>query len=294
MRIHIQCIPCLFNRAFQEIERVTDDPDVRFKAMSAFLKLMCSELTPDASPAILGSKRDRLIREITGNPDPYKELKHKSNMQALKLFPLADQFVKKYESRKEKFKAACIVSVIGNLIEFDMIDYNFKIKNFEDFTNLLVNVKFGIDDRDKIFEFLNKCEKVIFLADNAGEILFDALIIEQIREMGAKVILAVKGMPTLNDATMEDALEVGMEKFVDEIITTGSDMQGLVLSEVSEEFLRKFQVSDFLIAKGMANYKTIIRQKIDIPKAFFLMAKCRPIALHFGVKPGSAIAKLVQ
>jgi len=291
LKAHIKCAPCLLNRGYLEIERASKNQNVRFKAMVELLKLLNREFSPEACPSIIGTKRDRLVRKITGNDDPYRELKHESNVQALKLFPRAQSLVQKHPTSLKRFRAACMVALAGNLIEFDIIGHNFNFNLLED---LFMNVQLGVDDINKIYELLSHSKKVMFLTDNAGEIVFDAILTNEIRNSGVKVIVAVKEKPVLNDATMEDALEVGIQKFADEVITTGTDTLGLILSEASEEFRKKLKECDLIIAKGMANYETLPEEKTNIPIAFLLMAKCDPVALNLGVKKGSAVAKLIM
>jgi len=291
LKAHIKCAPCLLNRGCLEIERASKNQNVRFRAMVELLKLFNREFSAEACPSIIGTKRDRLIRKITGNDDPYRELKHESNVQVLKLFPRAQSFVQKHQTPLERFRAACMVALVGNMIEFDIIGHEF---NFSLLEEAFMNVQLGVDDINRIYELLSLSKKVMFLTDNAGEIVFDAILTNEIRNSGVKVIVAVKEKPVLNDATMEDTLEIGMQKFADEVITTGTDTLGLTLSEASEEFRGKLKECDLVIAKGMANYETLSEEKVDIPMAFLLMAKCDPIALDFGVKKGSAVAKLIM
>lgn len=291
MKVHVRCAPCLLNRGYLEIERASKNQKVRFRAMVELLKLLNNEFSPEACPSIIGTKRDRLIKRITGNDDPYREVKNESNVQVLKLLPRAQSFVQKRQTPIERFRAACMVALVGNMIEFDIIGHDF---NFSLLEESLTNVQLGVDDIDKVYELLSLSKKVMFLADNAGEIVLDAILTNEIRNFGVKVIVAVKDKPVLNDATMEDALKIGMQKFADEVITTGTDTLGLILSEASEEFRKKLRECDLIIAKGMANYETLSEEKINIPIAFLLMAKCDPVALDLGVKKGSAVAKLIM
>jgi len=118
-------------------------------------------------------------------------------------------------------------------------------------------------------------------------------LIEELRRIGASATVAVKEEPALNDATLIDADEVGLRKIA-EVITTGTDTLGLLLEEASVELKRRIRGCDLLVVKGMANYETLSDQTMRVPMAFFLMAKCDPIAIDLGVEKGSAIAKLVK
>jgi uncharacterized protein with ATP-grasp and redox domains len=109
----------------------------------------------------------------------------------------------------------------------------------------------AIDDIDKAYEITKKLDSVLFLADNAGEIVFDTLLVEQLKNMGLKVTYVVKGGPVINDATMEDVELSNIDKLADEVITTGTDAVGLLKKEVSPEFLKIFDEAKLVFAKGM-------------------------------------------
>jgi len=291
LKVNIRCASCLLNRGCLEIERASKDQNIRFRAMVELLKLLNREFSAEACPSIIGTKRDRLIKKITGNDDPYRELKHESNVQVLKIFPKAQSFVQKHHTPLERFRAACKVALVGNMIEFDIISHEFNFSLLED---SFMNVQLGIDDIDRIYELLSPSKKVMFLTDNAGEIVLDTILTNEIRNSGVKILVAVKDKPVLNDATMKDALKIGMQKFADEVITTGTDTLGLILSEASEEFRKKLKECDLIVAKGMASYETLSEERIGIPIAFLLMAKCDSVALDLGVKKGFAVAKLIM
>jgi len=258
--------------------------------MIKLLELLSIEFSPEATAATIGTKRDRLIKKITGNDDPYREVKHHSNIQALKMLPKAREFVEGCRTDYGRFKAACIVSILGNLIEFDIIGHEF---DFKKLNRLFANTELTIDDTRDIYNLLRHSKNVVFLADNAGEIVFDRVLIEELRRIGASATVAVKEEPALNDATLIDADEVGLRKIA-EVITTGTDTLGLLLEEASVELKRRIRGCDLLVVKGMANYETLSDQTMRVPMAFFLMAKCDPIAIDLGVEKGSAIAKLVK
>lgn len=258
--------------------------------MIKLLELLSIEFSPEATAATIGTKRDRLIKKITGNDDPYRELKHHSNIQALKMLPKAREFVEGRRTSYERFNPACIVSILGNLIEFDIIGHEF---DFKKLNRLFANTELTIDETRDIYNLLRHSKNVVLLADNAGEIVFDVVLIEEISRIGPSVTVAVKEEPALNDATLIDADEVGLRRIA-EVITTGTDTLGLLLEEASAELKRRIRGCDLLVVKGMANYETLSDQRMSVPMAFLLMAKCDPIAIDLGVEKGSAVAKLVK
>jgi uncharacterized protein with ATP-grasp and redox domains len=260
--------------------------------MSSLLRLLAEEFKPTANPAYLGTKRDRLIREITGNPDPFEQRKQISNKKALETLPLAKRLILKETSPELQFRKACLTSIVGNIMEFDIPDNPFK---FTDLEKLIQQAEsdLAIDEIPQIFNKVKKAKRVLYLTDNAGEIAFDTLLVEELKKLGAHLTVAVKSNPVLNDATMKDAQIVGMDKVADETITTGSDSVGLVLKECSGEFLNIYNSVDFVVAKGMGYAETLTELQLPVPHALLLRTKCCSVANHFNVDTGKNIAKIL-
>jgi len=290
MKVEPECALCLLERGYREIIRATNDSKIRFKAASVILTVVSSGFNLNAVPARIGTSRDRTIKRMTGR-DPYKEERRRSNIIALKLLPKVESMIKRRKTGYERFKMACMSSIVGNIIEFDIIGHDF---NFNELENLIRTAKLTIDHTEKIYKLIKKAKSAMFLPDNAGEIAFDTLLVNEIRRLGPKVTVAVKAAPILNDATMKDAREVGMEKVADELITIGTDTVGLLLEETPPEFRRKISKSDIIIAKGMANYETLTETKLKKPIAFLFRAKCNPVARSVKVDKGSNVALLLE
>ncbi|MEM2027938.1 MAG: ARMT1-like domain-containing protein, partial [Candidatus Bathyarchaeia archaeon] len=144
------------------------------------------------------------------------------------------------------------------------------------------------------FEAAKRSKLTVYLADNAGEIVFDMVLIKELKRLGNKVVVAVKSEAVSNDATMEDAFQVGLDKVADVVITTGSDMMGLVLSECSREFLEVYGSADLVVAKGMGNAETITEMELNAPHLLLLRTKCVNVANYFGVERDKNVAKLMH
>ena len=293
MKVEAECAACIISRAAAEAIEATPNPALRFRAMAEVLRLLNKEFRPSAVPADLGTKRDRLIKRITGNDDPYKRRKRISNEKALKLLPYARKLVEEGYSQQDRFKKACLCAIVGNMIEFDIIGHNFTFnglrKNLREAGKDLV-----INDMDKIYELAKKANTILFLTDNAGEIVFDTLLVEQLKNMGVTVIVGVKGGPVINDATLEDVEVSGMSKIADKIITTGTDAVGLPLKEVSADFLNVYNSVDIIFAKGMGYTETLTESKLTKPHALLFRIKCNPMANFFGASREKNVAKLMQ
>jgi len=292
VKVEAECAACLLARATAETYYATTNPALRFRTVKEVIKLLNREFRPTTVPADIGTKRDRLIKKLTGNDDPYKWSKKMSNEKAVNLFPYAKKIVEKGYTQQERFKKACLCAIVGNILEFDIPGHNFTFKTLtksfrEAAKDLLV------DDVDKAYELAKKAKCVLFLADNAGEIVFDTLLVEQLKNMGLKVTYVVKGGPVINDATLEDVEPSGMSKLADKILTTGTDAVGLLPKEVSQEFLKVYEDAELVFAKGMGYAETLTELKLTKPHLLLFRTKCNPVANYFCAARDKNIAKLM-
>ncbi len=289
MKISSHCGYCLLHRGYKIIERSTDDETKRLEAMQSLLKLMNEKFNSEAVPSFLGAERCRILRKVTCCDDPYSELKKESNQKALEILPKMEQYIKN-QPDKERFRATLKVACIGNVIEFDVPGHS------SDIVEALKGLEEGfyIDDSDKLAKILNPGIKILYLTDNAGEIVFDKLVVKELKNRGCITTVAVKGGPGLNDALMEDAVIIGMLKEAYSVITTGTDAIGINLKETSSEFNEVFYSSDIIIAKGMANWETLTEVKAPCKMLYIFRTKCVPVAKTVGAPLNVNIAKLVD
>jgi len=293
LKVEAECAACILDRAAAEAMEATTNPALRFRAMIELLRLLSKEFRPTAVPADLGTKRDRLIKRVTGNSDPYKRSKRISNEKALKVLPYARRLVEEGYAQQDRFKKACLCAIVGNIIEFDIpghkFSFNYLRKGFREAGKDLL-----IDDVSEIYEIAKKARTVLYLTDNAGEIVFDTLLVEQLKNMGLTVVVGVKGGPVINDATLADAEASGIGKVADKLITTGTDAVGLALKEFSTEFLDVYNSADLIFAKGMGYAETFTEYKLKKPHVLLFRTKCNPVANFFGVSRGKNVAKLMS
>ncbi len=275
-----------------EALEATSDQTLQWKTMTALVRLLGREFKPSAVPAILGTQRDRLIKDITGNPDPYAKKKQMSNQKAIAILPVARKHVENETSMESRFRKACLCSIVGNIIEFDIPDHRFE---FRDMKNLIQEAEeqLAIDEISKIFNLAKKAKRILYLADNAGEIAFDTLLVRELRRLGPRVTVAVKGMPVINDATMQDAEYVKMREIADDVITNGTDTVGLILEECSKSFLDLYGSADLIVAKGMGYAETVTEHDLARPHALLFRTKCNPVAKFFGTQRNKNVAKLL-
>jgi uncharacterized protein with ATP-grasp and redox domains len=293
LKVEAECAACIISRGAAEAKEATTNPALRFRAMSELLRLMDREFKPTSVPADLGTRRDRIIKRVTGNNDPYRRSKRTSNEKALKLLPYARKFVEEGYAQQDRFRRSCLCAVVGNVMEFDIPGHKFVFGNL---TKSLRDAarELAIDDINLIYEFAKKAHTILYLADNAGEIVFDTLLAEKLKDMSLRVIVAVKSEAVINDATLEDAEVSGMAKIADKVITTGTDAVGFAANEVSAEFVEVFDSVDMVFAKGMGYAETLTEYKLKKPHALLFRTKCNPVANYFGAPKERNIIKLMR
>jgi len=279
MKTYFDCMPCFIRQALDAAKLATDDEQIHEQVVREVLRL-ASDLDMSQSPPAIGQQIHRLIRELVGEDDPYHRIKKRFNNLALKLYP---ELRKQIVGSQDRLETAIRLAIAGNIIDFgvnssvDESDLHKAISEslVADFDNLHL---------ESFRDAVGQAEDIFYLADNAGEIVFDRLLIEQLPY--EKVTVVVKGKPVINDATMEDAGAAGLTRIV-EVIDNGSDAPGTILESCSEEFRRRFADADLIIAKGQGNYETLSDVEKDM--FFILKVKCPVIAQHLDCEVGSFV-----
>jgi len=290
MKVGSRCGYCLLHRGYIMIKLSTDDEEKRKEAMIALLRLMGENFNEETVPSVLGADRGRLIAEITGCQDPYKERKKTENERALEIIPDMEKILEA-TPKDEKLRTTCKISCLGNVIDYDVPGNNADLGDALEF----LEEPLYIDDTDKLKAHIKQGTNLLFLTDNAGEIALDTLLVKELRRLGAYVTVAVKdGPPSLNDALMEDALMVGMDKAADKLITTGAKAIGVRLDESPKWFIDLYNNAELILAKGMANWETMTETPAPCPTLYLYRTKCEPVAKAVGAPEGESIAFLVE
>jgi uncharacterized protein with ATP-grasp and redox domains len=277
MRAYLDCLPCFLSQALRAARMATED-EKRIKDILDEVGMMLRDIPLESSPPESGRLIYHKICEMTGIPDPYKKIKNDSTKEALSLYPFLKSEVEKSEDR---LFAAIKIATVGNVIDA-VANWNFDIRHDVD---EVLNKDFAICDYDKFEERLIEAREILYIGDNAGECVFDRILIE---EMKKPTTYVVRGAPIINDATYEDALEAGIDE-VATIISSGTDGPGTILEICSEEFKRVYEHADFIISKGQGNYEALSSEKQPI--FFLLKAKCQIIARDLEVKEGDIVLK---
>ncbi|MBN2176464.1 MAG: DUF89 family protein [Demequinaceae bacterium] len=276
MRTYLDCYPCFLRQALSAARMVTDDEAAHQAVVTETLALL-QALPSGTTPPEIAFEVHRLVRERLGDSDPYATVKAESTREALALYPRLTALVAESE---DPLDAAIRVSIAGNIIDFGVSD---DVPDLWATVERIMSATLAIDDRAGLRSALAAADRVLFLADNAGETVFDRVLLEKLK---LPVLYAVKGGPILNDATREDALAAGLGTCAT-IVDNGSRAPGTVLDLCSPEFRDTFNNAPLVIAKGQANYETLSEAG---PRVFCLLqAKCPVIADDMPAPVGSAV-----
>jgi hypothetical protein len=278
------------NRVLYEAELSANDRSLVFKAVEGGLDYLRENFHEGANAIDISTGIHRRAYSILKDKDPYREKKAESNAIASAMMPAVRARIAK-APREEKFRLAVLASIIGNTFDFGVQGHDVREGDFDALFDELFKHGLDVDDTDKILK-LAKGGDVVYITDNCGEIYFDELVLEQLKEMNASVALVVRGDYILTDATMDDVHAMGLDKKVDRVLTTGSNAVGVNAKEAPVETLDAMRNASVIIAKGMANYESLSEESFK-PIAYLLRAKCEPVANSLGVKKGMNVARLV-
>jgi uncharacterized protein with ATP-grasp and redox domains len=290
-----QCVSCLISRAFQEVQLATTDLEKQLVAMTEVISILHSSLTKggrmERIPAYVGTRRDHVIHKITACPDPYAQLKASSNETASKLIPALESYISQSSSPKQCFRRACMAASLGNVIEYGVAGHEIP---WDGMAALIAQAEseLAIDHIPQLFRLAKKAKTVLYLTDNAGEIVFDRLLIEALLDLGAQVTVAVKGAPVLNDAMLPDAEAANLPTLT-EVVTTGGGAVGVLPQWCSKEFLNRYASVDLVIAKGMGHHETLPEFTLPSPTAHLLRTKCWPVARSLKTEKDRNIVNLL-
>lgn len=278
MKVAIDCIPCMFKQALSASRRCTSDVEKLKRVQYELMRVIPGE-TFDQSPAEISYRALRVVNDVLGCADPFAEEKRRSNAAMLELYPVLKEIV---NSSSDKLHTAIKIAAAGNVIDMGILRRFDVRKSIDD----ILSKSFKIDHFDLMQKDLVSADRILYIADNAGEIVADMLFLETLGRKDA--IVAVNEKPILNDATMEDVEQVGLDT-VATPISNGSAMIGTVLNDCSEEFRNVLQSADVIISKGQGNYECLDERDDNI--YFVLTAKCPVVAAALGVEEGEAVLK---
>jgi hypothetical protein len=270
----------MYKQALNTARVVSRDPRVQLNVLARLTELVAKP-SLNSSPAELSQPVYSAAAAVSGVKDPYRHEKRKNNLAALEVLPRLRLLV---EKAKDPLDAALHAAVAGNVIDLG-IGQKFDIGR--DIVKVM-RQKFAISDIARFRKDLRPGRNLLYIGDNAGEIVFDTILVRHLLGAGMNVVFAVKSGPIINDATMEDARQSGMIRLV-KVIETGAADIGINWKNVSREFRREFESADVLVAKGHGNFETCDERPENV--YFLLKAKCPVVAAELGVRVGDIVFK---
>jgi uncharacterized protein with ATP-grasp and redox domains len=277
MKTYLDCYPCFLRQALSAARRADASDDQQRQILLKTMEELAS-LPTDATPPQMASRIHRQVRQLTNISDPYRQAKDEATQQALALYPKLKELV---SHSSKPLKTALRIAIAGNIIDLGVAESY----DLEATLERVLEQHLAINDIEAFRTALMGNRSILYLADNAGETVFDRVLIETLDQ---SVTYVVKASPIINDATREDAIAAGIDQ-VAEIIDTGSDAPGTLLDQCSKVFRDRFSNAKLIIAKGQANYESLSDN--PAPIFFLLQAKCSVIARDLGVDEGSVILK---
>jgi len=282
MKVYPECGPCMLRQAGEAIDLATDDPDLKIKTVNEVFKFLADNFKVDTSSNKVGSNMHRIIKKKTKCHDPYIKEKEIGNQIANDLLPKVEKMLKEEDTLENYVK----IAIIGNILDFGGLGLNI---DFEKMINESLNKDLAINHIKDLEKTLENTDSLLYLVDNTGEIVFDKLLIEKLKDYDLDITVAVKEKPILNDACMEDAIAIGLDKLAN-LVTIGTDSVGLVYDDLSPEFREIFNSHNFIISKGLGNYEGLTEINLENKDVFYLFsAKCSAIAKDSNVCEGDNV-----
>lgn len=280
MKTYLDCIPCFFRQALAAARAATQDLKTQRRVLNA-VAFMMPDLPLNVSPPEIAQNVYRIVEEVSGNDDPYRDIKARANAAALKRYFYLKDLINQSEN---PMKTACKLAIAGNCMDLGPSD---QVAELDSIIAEGLGYYLYSESVSVFIQCVQNASRIVYLADNAGEVVFDRLLIEQmLKSSQAEIIFVVRERPVLNDATMSDAQTAEMQS-ITTIITNGSDAPGTILSQCSDTMLDYYNSADLIVAKGQGNYESLNDRNEDI--FFLLKVKCPVIARSSGYALGEPI-----
>ena len=284
MKLAPGCYECLRRLVRQAAELATDDVPLRQRAIRDAMKILDDEFHSSQLSLGIAAGIHRIVREVTHNPDPYRAMKEREMTLARELYPELSLRAKRSNLHEDELRGHLQLAAAANALDFFKDPGSLK-------DDIREPVSFVIDDSRQLEAKLMNASRVLYLADNAGELCFDLPLVKWMKQF-ACVTYAVKPSPVQNDLTLEDMERSGLEAEFGRVMSTGVASPGIVFSLASAEFKREFESADFVFAKGMGHYEALPEFPPEGRFFYCLKAKCQPVADSLRVPMNSYVAML--
>lgn len=288
MKRDAECAPCLLRWVYERAS-VLAGKEKRLQLMRGILSVLSTEFYSVTNLGLLSNKVTDSIHEfMLASARHYEELKLNSNKVADGLLPAAREFINGGETPRERFDRACCLAAASNVAPIGAPSSAFEFHEVANIMRGRSSLPIVIGD---VYKAAQGAADVLYIADNAGEIGFDSLLIAKLKEAGSKVSLIVKETPFFEDATIKDASFFALDNLADKILT----VKGLfVPSKSTPPLADAFKQSDLVIAKGTGNYEALGGEIGAKATLYILRVKCKPLAVNIGASTGSLVVKLEE
>lgn len=279
MRVHLDCFPCFLRQSLIALRLGTDDESLQ---KDILLSIMDTFRQADTArpPAYTTTFIHRKIRQLLGR-DPFGDIKSEYNRISLGMYPSLKAQV---EKSQDPLWTGARLAIAGNVIDFGI----FTSVDIEGAVRRALNSRIAVDDYTAFRDALAETEEILYLADNAGEIVFDRILAETLVQHGKKVRVVVKGSPVINDATRADAEQSGLTGIC-EVTDNGSDAVGTILEMTTPDFQDMFRQARLIISKGQGNFETLLGTGKNI--FFLFQSKCDVLSRELGLPTGSMLLR---
>jgi len=284
MRMAPGCYECLRRLVRQAAELATDDVSLKQRAIRDAMKILDDEFSTSQLSLGIAARIHKIVREVTRNPDPYRAMKEKEMTLARELYPEVSLQARRSNLYRDELRGYLQLAAAANALDF------FKEPGLSR-DDIRKPVSFVIDDSKQLEAKLQNASRVLYLADNAGELYFDLPLVKWMQQF-AHVTYVVKPSPVQNDLTLKDVKKSGLEAELGRVMSTGVASPGIVFSLASAQFKREFESADFVFAKGMGHYEALSEFPPEGRFFYCLKAKCQPVADSLGVPLDSYVAML--
>ena len=286
MKPRSECASCLLSWVCERSGVLTNEQG-RVPLTKTLLEILSREFKSEINVGSLSNKlTDAIPNYLSQSSKYYQRLKRKNNQLAKKLLGSAKNYIKKGKTLQEKFERACSLASASNVAPMSAPSEAFA---FQEVKRILRRQKPFPAMMGPLFREARKASHVLYIADNAGEIGFDSLLMSCLKEMGSKINLVVKKGPFFEDATMEDVLFFRLDHLVDHIFTLNGFF---VPGEIPPALMDLYKESNLIISKGTGNYEALKGEVKGKTAIYMLKIKCRPIAKEIGADMGSFVVKL--
>ncbi|MBU7012766.1 MAG: DUF89 family protein [Theionarchaea archaeon] len=269
MKTHLDCIPCFLRQALQAARFVTNDEQKQEEVLRAALSAL-QQCNFCSTPPEIAHKVHFAVMDILGVNDPYQKVKAESNTVVLTMYK---DLQKDISTSDDPLDMAVRLSIAGNIMDYGARE------DFDIFKTIarVKETTFAINHTQKLKQDLDQAETIAYIADNAGEIVFDKLFMETVDSTYSrkKWHLYVKSCPMVNDATEKDLRQVAfceMDNISTGLITIDREYD----SRTDPVFLEALKKKDIVISKGQGNYEAL--STADLTIYFLLMVKCPVVA----------------